>query len=36
MLWQYLFLLGFVFILTYNPESRTLEKFINPHPVEVT
>lgn len=30
MLWKYLFLLGFVFILTYDPKSRTLEKFISP------
>ena len=28
MLWKYIFLLAFVFILTYNPKSRTLEKFI--------
>lgn len=30
MLWKYLFLLGFVFVLTYDPKSRTLEKFISP------
>ena len=30
MLWKYIFLLAFVFVLTYNPKSRTLEKFIAP------
>jgi hypothetical protein len=28
MFWKYLFLLGFVFVLTYDPKSRTLEHLI--------
>lgn len=31
MLWKYIFLLAFVFVLTYDPKSRTLEKFISPN-----
>lgn len=31
MLWQFIFLLGFVFVLTYDPKSRTLEKIIVPN-----
>jgi len=31
MLWKYLFLIGFVFVLTYDPKSRTLENFIAPN-----
>lgn len=30
MLWKYVFLMAFVFVLTYDPKSRTLEKFISP------
>jgi hypothetical protein len=30
MLWKYIFLLAFVFVLAYDPKSRTLEKFIAP------
>jgi hypothetical protein len=29
MLWQILFALAVIFVLTYNPNSRTLETFIN-------
>ena len=28
MLWQIVFLLAIVFVLTYDPNSRTLEKFV--------
>lgn len=28
MFWKIVFLLAIVFVLTYNPNSRTLEKFI--------
>lgn len=27
-MWKLLFLLAIVFVLTYNPKSRTLEKFV--------
>ncbi len=28
MIWKVIFLLAIVFVLTYNPKSRTLEKFV--------
>jgi hypothetical protein len=34
MFWTALFLLAFVFVLTYDPQSRTLERIVDPKLVE--
>jgi hypothetical protein len=35
MIWKIVFLLAIVFVLTYDPKSRTLEKFVG-HPAPPT